>query len=150
MARLDLDRIKAAVPRISQVFRNTPQYECDALSAALRCGDVLKVETLNPIRCFKGRGTETVMSRLAEGARPKSAVCASAGILGQSLAYSGRLRQLPTTVVAAAAANPLKIERIRAPGRDGSPGGRPHRIPSADGKGDRRLSRYRRLRRVHI
>lgn len=113
MARLDLDRIKAAVPRISQVFRDTPQYECEALSAVLGCGVVLKVETLNPIRCFKGRGTETVMSRLAEGDGPRSAVCASAGNLGQALAYSGRLRRLPTTVVAAAAANPLKIERIR-------------------------------------
>ena len=116
MVRLNLDRIVAAVPKIAPVFLNTPQYECEPLGEVLGCQVVLKVETANPIRCFKGRGTETVMSRLAESAGPKSAVCASAGNLGQALAYSGRSRGLPTTVVAGASANALKIERIRALG----------------------------------
>ena len=113
MVRLNLERIRAAVPRIAPGFRNTPQYACEPLGEALGCEVVLKVETANPIRCFKGRGTETVMARLAESAGPKSAVCASAGNLGQALAYSGRARGLPTTVVAGASANALKIERIR-------------------------------------
>lgn len=116
MVRLDLNRISAAVPRIAPVFLNSPQYECEPLSAALGCRVTLKIETLNPVRCFKGRGTETVMARLADNSGPKSAICASAGNLGQALAYSGRLRGLPTTVVAGAAANPLKIDRIRALG----------------------------------
>lgn len=116
MVRLNLDRIIAAVPRIATVFLDTPQYVCEPLGAALGCQVTLKVETLNPIRCFKGRGTETVMARLAENDGPKSAVCASAGNLGQALAYSGRSRGLQTTVVAAATANALKIARIKALG----------------------------------
>jgi threonine dehydratase len=80
--RLDLDRIRSAVFSIAPVFRNTPQYVCPPLGEALGCELILKLETANPIRCFKGRGTETVMTRLFNsGAR--AAVCASAGNLGR-------------------------------------------------------------------
>lgn len=114
--RLSLNRIQAAVSRISPVFKNTPQYVCEPLGNALGCRVVLKVETLNPVRCFKGRGTETVMARLADAKGTPSAICASAGNLGQALAYSGRARGLGTAVVASTAANPLKLDRIRSLG----------------------------------
>jgi threonine dehydratase len=45
-------------------------------------------------------------------------VCASAGNLGQALAYSGRARELGVTVVAARTANPLKLGQIEAFGAD--------------------------------
>jgi cysteine synthase len=55
------------------------------------------------------------MTRLLNsGAR--AAVCASARNLGQALAYSGRSRQISTTVVACGTANAYKLERIRALG----------------------------------
>lgn len=114
MVRLDLHRIRAAVPRIAPVFLNTPCYACEPLSATLGCEVVLKVETLNPVRCFKGRGTEVVAARLAEQGGPRVMVCASAGNLGQALAYSARRRGLQAIVVAAAGANRLKLERIGA------------------------------------
>jgi threonine dehydratase len=113
--RLDLDRIRSAVCSIAPVFQNTPQYVCPPLGEALGCELILKIETANPIRCFKGRGTETVMARLINSG-PRAAVCASAGNLGQALAYSGRSRQIPITVVAGSTANPYKLERIRALG----------------------------------
>ena len=56
------------------------------------------------------------MARLADGSGSKGAVCASAGNLGQALAYSGQSRGISTTVVAGANANPYKLERIRALG----------------------------------
>ena len=65
---------------------------------------------------FKGRGTETVMSWLSQRETAPTAVCASAGNLGQALAYSGAQRSVPVTVVAAESANRLKIERIEALG----------------------------------
>ena len=117
MVRLNLERIQAAVPRIAPVFRDTPQYECEPLGAALGCRITLKVESLNPVRCFKGRGTETVLARLVDEQEPLSApgsvICASAGNLGQALAYSARRRELSCTVVASAAANPMKLHLIR-------------------------------------
>ena len=45
-------------------------------------------------------------------------VCASAGNLGQALAYSGSRRGLAVTVVAARTANPLKLRQIAALGAD--------------------------------
>ena len=45
-------------------------------------------------------------------------VCASAGNLGQALAYSGARRGLEVTVVAARTANPLKLRQIAAFGAD--------------------------------
>jgi len=70
------------------VFRDTPQFDCLALGNLLGCELVIKLETANPIRCFKGRGAEVVVSRLARSPGLKIAVCASAGNLGQALAYA--------------------------------------------------------------
>ena len=61
-------------------------------------------------------------------------VCASAGNLGQALAYSGRNRGLEVTVVAARTANPLKLRQIAAFGAD-------VRIDGEDIEGARVLAR---------
>jgi len=116
VARVDLQRARDAVGSIDPVFLDTPQYESVPLSDALGCSVVLKVETLNPVRSFKGRGTEVVMASLVRERRYSSAVCASAGNLGQALAYSGARRGIPVTVFAAASANPLKVDRMRSLG----------------------------------
>ncbi|OWK22842.1 hypothetical protein AJ87_46330 [Rhizobium yanglingense] len=73
--RLDLGRIFEAREHISRMFRDTPQFGCPSLGNRLGCELVIKLETANPIRCFKGRGTEVVMSRLQEAliGRPRSA-----------------------------------------------------------------------------
>jgi len=116
VVRLDLQRIRDAVRSIDPVFLSTPQFESVPLSEAMGCSVTLKVETLNPVRSFKGRGTETVMSVLSHEGRYSSAVCASAGNLGQALAYSGARRGIPVTVFAAETASPLKIDRMRSLG----------------------------------
>jgi threonine dehydratase len=116
--RLDLERVRAARSRISPMFLDTPQYECEPLGAALGCRVILKVETLNPVRSFKGRGIETVLARLAERTAVPAVVCASAGNLGQALAYCGRRRGMRVTVAVATTANPLKVERMRSLGAD--------------------------------
>ncbi|MFI0897937.1 threonine/serine dehydratase [Streptomyces sp. NPDC020983] len=113
--RLDLGRIRAARAVIDPVFLDTPLYRCDALEPVLGCAVSVKLETANPVRSFKGRGTELVASTLAgEGAR--AAVCASAGNLGQALAWSGGRRGLDVTVVASRFATAAKLDRIRALG----------------------------------
>jgi threonine dehydratase len=115
--RLQLDRVRAAVGGIDPVFLDTPALPCAPLGRALGCSMTLKVETLNPVRSFKGRGTETVAAvALEQGA--SRVVCASAGNLGQALAYSGTGRGLEVTVVASRTANPLKLRQIAAFGAD--------------------------------
>jgi threonine dehydratase len=115
--RLRLDRVRAAVGEIDPAFLDTPALPCVPLGQALGCSVTLKVETLNPVRSFKGRGTETVTAAACEKGASR-VVCASAGNLGQALAYSGRRRGLAVTVVAARTANPLKLRQIAAFGAD--------------------------------
>jgi threonine dehydratase len=113
--RLRLDRVRAAAGVIDPVFLDTPTPMCGPLGEALGCSVSMKIETLNPVRSFKGRGTETVAA-LAREVGASRMVCASAGNLGQALAYSGSGRGLAVTVVAARTANPLKLRRIAALG----------------------------------
>ena len=111
--RLDTERIRAARRVIDPVFLDTPLYQCEALEPGLGCTVSIKLETANPVRSFKGRGTELVASLLA-GNASRAAVCASAGNLGQALAWSGRSRGLDVTVVASRFATRAKLDRIRA------------------------------------
>ena len=111
--RLSLDRVRAAVGEIDPVFLDTPALSCAPLGQALGCSVTLKIETLNPVRSFKGRGTETVTAA-ACGQGASRVICASAGNLGQALAYSGSRRGLEVTVVAATTASPLKLRQVAA------------------------------------
>ncbi|MED5814599.1 pyridoxal-phosphate dependent enzyme [Mycolicibacterium sp. 050232] len=113
--RLDTARIQAMRQVIDPVFLNTPLYRCEALEPILGCTVSIKLETANPIRSFKARGTEIVASGLADSGS-RAVVCASAGNLGQALAWSGRGRGLDVTVVASRFAPRVKLDRIRALG----------------------------------
>jgi threonine dehydratase len=111
--RLDTARIRAARRVIDPVFLDTPLYRCEALEPGLGCTVSIKLETANPVRSFKARGTEVIASLVA-GSGPRAVVCASAGNLGQALAWSGRGRGLDVTVVASRFAPVAKLDRIRA------------------------------------
>ena len=111
---ISVDRIKRAATQIDPVFLNSPQLDCEPLSARLGVRTILKVETVNPIRSFKGRGTDFLLHELV--APDRGFVCASAGNFGQGMAYACRKRQIPLTVYAAHTASPLKLDRMRALG----------------------------------
>lgn len=113
MSRLDLARIRAARARIDPLFLDSPQFRCEQLEPDLGCAVTVKLETANPVRSFKGRGTELVTAGLAASGTTQ-VVCASAGNLGQALAWSGRARGLDVTVVASRFATASKLDRIRA------------------------------------
>jgi threonine dehydratase len=118
--RLSLERIAAAAKIIDPVFLDSPQYRAEPLEPHLGCRIVVKVETINPIRSFKGRGTSYFVSTL-EG-RPHL-VCATAGNFGQGMAYAARSRGLPLTIFTSGDASPLKIARMRGFGADVRPVG---------------------------
>jgi threonine dehydratase len=98
---------------IDPIFLDSPLYRCEALEPDLGCTVSIKLETANPVRSFKARGTEVVASLLAEDGS-QAMVGASAGNLGQALAWSGRGRGMEVTVVASRFAPAAKIDRIRA------------------------------------
>lgn len=74
-----------------------------------------KVETLNPLRCFKGRGALWLASTLPRGSK---LVCASAGNFGMALAYAARTYGHELTVFVSTNANPLKVAAIAALGAE--------------------------------
>lgn len=113
--RLRLERIAAARAIIDPVFLDTPQYRAEALEPLLGCRLVVKIETLNPIRSFKGRGASLAVANMAAD---ETVVCASAGNFGQAVAYACRARNMPLIVYASVNASPLKIERMRALGAE--------------------------------
>lgn len=113
--RLNLERIAQAVRAIDPVFLNSPQYRAAALEPLLGCRLVVKVETVNPIRSFKGRGAWWCVSGLPPAT---TLVCASAGNFGQALAYACRAKGIRLIVYAGRTANALKVERMRALGAE--------------------------------
>jgi threonine dehydratase len=114
MSRFSTLEIENAQQVIDPVFLNTPQYECETLSEYLGTKLILKVETLNPIRSFKGRGADLLVSN----SKSDKLVCASAGNFGQAMAYSCRKKGIQLTVFASVKANPFKIERMRGLGAE--------------------------------
>jgi threonine dehydratase len=108
---LSLANIELATTVIDPVFRNSPQFVDDQLCAALRRRTIVKVETANPIRSFKGRGADFLLRKFD----PKQKlVCSSAGNFGQAVAYAGRSRGIALEVFVPTDANPLKIARMRS------------------------------------
>ena len=111
--RLKIENIRAAVRSIDPIFLNTAQFHADSLSRLLGAKIVVKIETTNPIRSFKGRGAEQLASKIA----PKTKlITASAGNFGQAMAYACARREIALTVFASVNANPHKLERMRALG----------------------------------
>ena len=116
--RLSLANIADAARSIDPVFLHTPQFVSEGLSARFGCELTLKVETVNPIGCFKGRGASFFVERMAASGGVTPMVCASAGNFGQALAYACRARRIPLTVFASVHANPLKVTKMRGFGAD--------------------------------
>ena len=108
--RLKIENIREAVRSIAPVFLHTPQYHAESLSRCLGTRILVKVETVNPIRSFKGRGAEYLASKFPKGAR---LLTASAGNFGQAMAYACARREIDLTVYASVNANPFKLERMR-------------------------------------
>jgi threonine dehydratase len=113
---LDRAAIRAAHPRIPAVFRDSPHYVHEGLSRRLGVPVIVKVETVNPIGSFKGRGTWIAVTSLAGEGRigpDRAIVCASAGNFGQGVAYAARPLGIPAVVFTARDANPGKVQRMR-------------------------------------
>ena len=123
---LDPESIRAALARLHRAFRGSPQFVHDGLSEHAARPVIVKVETVNPIGAFKGRGTWLAVAGLAgEGVigpgRP--VVVASTGNFGQGVAFAARAQGVPAVVFADEHANPLKLSRMRAFGATVDPRG---------------------------
>ena len=106
---LSLERIEAAGGRIPAEFLGSPQFVDAQLSAIAGREVLVKVETLNPIGSFKGRGTWL----LADELDPRQTwVCSTAGNFGQGLAYAARARGASVRIFVEADVPAAKVERM--------------------------------------
>ena len=82
---------------------------------------VVKVESVNPIGCFKGRGTWLAVGQLVahgEVGESRGLVVASAGNFGQGVAYAARAAGVPLTVFASRSASSVKLNAMRRLGAE--------------------------------
>jgi threonine dehydratase len=112
---LDPTRITAARAVIDPVFQHSPQYVDLQLSREVGRTVVVKDETRNPVRSFKGRGACFLVANVPAASH---VVCTSSGNFGQGIAYACRSRGLRCTVFLSEDANPIAVERIRGLGAD--------------------------------
>lgn len=120
-------RIAEAHLRIPAAFRDSAQFVVESLSAELGSPVIVKVETVNPIGCFKGRGTWLAVEQLVRSGEVGAArpvVVASAGNFGQGVAYAARALGVPSIIFAAANANASKVRAMQLLSADVRLGGK--------------------------
>lgn len=112
---ISLARIAEAAEVVDPVFRDSPQFMSEHLSAALGRNVLVKIETVNPLGSFKGRGADFLMQSLPRGA---ALACASSGNFGVALAYAARARGARVRVFAAPDIRLDRLARMRGLGAD--------------------------------
>jgi threonine dehydratase len=115
------EAIEQAPSLVNPVFLDTPQFQSDGVSARVKHAVIVKVETVNPVRSFKGRGAWLAVRELiasGEADAQHGIVVASSGNFGQAIAYAGRAHRIPVTVFVDANANPVKVARTRGFGAE--------------------------------
>jgi threonine dehydratase len=112
-ADLNLDRIEEAARSAGPAFRDSPQFISEELCAALGRTVLVKIETLNPVGSFKGRGAGFLVRSLPAGA---AVVCASSGNFGVALAYAARARGVAVHVYVSPDIDPARLARMRTLG----------------------------------
>lgn len=110
---LDLTRIEEAARIVDPAFRDSPQFVSGEMAAALGRDVIVKVETVNPLGSFKGRGADFLVRSLPRGS---SVVCASSGNFGVALAYAGRTRGMGVHVYVSPGISPGRRARMQSLG----------------------------------
>ncbi len=112
--RLSCARIEEAYEIIDPRYRDSPQVSFEALDSILGTQLELKVETLNPIRSFKGRGAQYYVHCAIHVQHDRTPlVVSSVGNFGLALAQATRLEALPLTVFAPRNADEAKLRKMR-------------------------------------
>lgn len=114
-ADVELGKIEDAARTIDSAFRDSPQFVSEQLCAALGRNVLVKIETVNPLGSFKGRGAMFLVRSLSPGS---SVVCASSGNFGVALAYAAHSRGLDAHIYVSPGVNPARLDRMRKLGAE--------------------------------
>ena len=92
----------------------TPLLPFPSLGRKLGCEFYLKCENFQPVGAFKVRGGVNLVGHLSAEESRRGVASASTGNHGQSLAFAGRIFDVPVAIYAPQKnANPLKIKAMR-------------------------------------
>lgn len=80
-----------------------------------KTGILLKLETTNPTKTFKDRGSAIEISKAVE-LGIKQVCCASTGNMGLSIAYYAKKKGIRCTIFISSGANPMKMAKIARQG----------------------------------
>lgn len=97
---------------VEEQLPQTPLVRSEALSTEFDADVYLKREDTLPTGAFKVRGGVTLVSQLDPEFHDSGVIAASTGNHGQSIAYAGRLFDVPVTIVVPKDANPPKVTAI--------------------------------------
>ncbi|MDX6535408.1 MAG: hypothetical protein QOF68_3152, partial [Gaiellales bacterium] len=102
--------------QIRPYLRETALHSYPALNELLDAEVWVKHENHQPVGSFKVRGGVNLVSRMSEEERALGLVTASTGNHGQSIAYAGRLFDVPVRICVPEGANPVKVASMRGLG----------------------------------
>ena len=113
-----MEDVLAARERIAPHLPQTELRAYPALSELVGTNVWVKHENRLPTGAFKVRGGVNLVSRLSPAERERGLITASTGNHGQSIAYAARLFGARAMICIPEAANPLKVEAMRALGAE--------------------------------
>ena len=107
--------VRAAQPIVARHLPPTPLWSYPVLDRAVGVNVLVKHENVQPVGAFKVRGGLALLDRLPPGL---GTITYSTGNHALSMAYASSRAGVPCTVVMPAAANPAKVEAVRAWGAE--------------------------------
>ncbi|MGH0036952.1 MAG: threonine ammonia-lyase [Myxococcota bacterium] len=109
----DFDTILTAKQSVSARLPRTPLHSYPGLCRVLDADVRVKHENHHVLGAFKVRGGVHLASRLGDAERRGGLFTASTGNHGQSIAFAGRIADVPVTVGVPRGANPQKVRAMR-------------------------------------
>jgi threonine dehydratase len=114
-----LSELDGAVDLVRAYFPQTPAIRWPLLSEALDADVVVKHENCTPTGAFKVRGGLVYMDRLRQRQpAPRGVMSASVGNHGMSLAYAGKIMDVPVTIVVPEGTETDRVSALRATGAE--------------------------------
>jgi threonine dehydratase len=104
--------------RIRPYLNRTPTYPYAGLDDLVGAAVYVKHENYQPVGAFKVRGGINLLLQMDENERRCGLIAASTGNHGQSIAYAGRMFNVPVKIIVPEGANAGKVAAMRGMGAE--------------------------------
>ncbi len=115
---VDLQGVREAADRLKGEIAETPCVRSETLSRITGSDVFLKFENLQFTSSFKERGAFNCLAQMTSEETSRGVIAMSAGNHAQALAYHGRRKGVPTTIVMPRSTPNTKVEQTRVHGAE--------------------------------